>query len=172
MIGVDAVTTLVTIENAAVVAPCGTIAVAGTAAAAPLLDSATDTPPAGAAAVNVTVPCDDDPPVTLAGLTEIEDSVGAGGGGESGLAVSVTVPCVVVPFHSAVSVAVVVAATAVVGSENDIETLPALMNTDAGGVADAESLDSATTAPPGGAWPVNTTIAVAVALPVSVDGEI
>ena len=46
------------------------------------------------------------------------------------------------------------------------------MNTDAGGVAAAESLDSVTAAPPGGAWPVNMTIAVAVAPPGSVEGEI
>jgi hypothetical protein len=46
-----------------------------------------------------------------------------------------------------------------------------LTNTDAGGCTDGELLDSVTVAPPGGACPVNITIAVGVAPPLMVDGE-
>ena len=38
-----------------------------------LLDSETDIPPAGAAALSVTVPVADVPPVTLVGLTETDE---------------------------------------------------------------------------------------------------
>jgi hypothetical protein len=73
--GVDAVTLLVEIANVAPVAPCATATLAGTLAAAPLLASDTDVPPAGAAPLNVTVPCDDEPPVTVAGLTDIAETL-------------------------------------------------------------------------------------------------
>jgi hypothetical protein len=39
-----------------------------------LLESETDAPPVGAAALKVTVPVDDVPAVTLVGLTETEES--------------------------------------------------------------------------------------------------
>jgi len=54
----------------AVVAPAGTVTVAGTWAAAELLDvNATAAPPAGAGLSRVTVPVEDAPPGTVAGLT-------------------------------------------------------------------------------------------------------
>jgi len=80
--GVDVVTALVATEKLALVAPAATVTLDGTLAAALLLDSATDMPPAGAALVSVTVPEDDVPPVTLVGFTdtaEIEVDAGASG---------------------------------------------------------------------------------------------
>lgn len=74
--GVDAVTLLVAIANVALDAPCATVTLAGTVAAAVLLESDTDMPPAGAAALSVTVPCDAVPPVTVDGLTDTADTVG------------------------------------------------------------------------------------------------
>jgi len=72
--GVDAETALVVIAKMALVAPCATVTLAGTAAALLLSASVTAKPPEGAAAVNVTVPCDGLPPTTDVGLTEIADN--------------------------------------------------------------------------------------------------
>ncbi len=63
----------------ALVAPAGTVTLAGTVATAVLLlDRVTTAPPAGAAALSVTVPCEELPPVTLAGFSVSEDRVTAG----------------------------------------------------------------------------------------------
>ena len=68
-------TALVVTVNVAVVAPAATVTLAGTCAAVVLLlDSATLAPPVGAAPLSVTVPVDEAPPVTLAGLRETEES--------------------------------------------------------------------------------------------------
>jgi hypothetical protein len=72
--GVDVVTALVEIANVALVAPCATDTLAGTVAAVLLLESDTPNPPAGAAAVSVTVPCAPLPPTTLVGLTDTAES--------------------------------------------------------------------------------------------------
>jgi hypothetical protein len=65
----DAATGLVEIVNAALVAPAGTVTLAGTVATVGLLlESATITPLAGAAVFRVTVPIEAAPPVTLVGL--------------------------------------------------------------------------------------------------------
>jgi hypothetical protein len=65
----------------AVMAPAGTVTLAGTVAAAVLLlDSVTGAPPAGAGPLSVTVPVEELPPVTLAGLRLSEESVGGAGG--------------------------------------------------------------------------------------------
>ena len=64
--------------NVALVAPAATVTFAGTVAAAVLLlPSVTTAPPAGAALLNVTVPVEEAPPVTAAGLTDTEETVGA-----------------------------------------------------------------------------------------------
>src|SRR5262249_21715173 len=52
--------------------PCNTVTLAGTVAAALLLDRVTSAPPAGAALERVTVPVDCVPPVTLVGLTDTD----------------------------------------------------------------------------------------------------
>ena len=65
--------------NVALVAPAATVTLAGTVAAAVLLlPSVTTAPPAGAALLNVTVPVEGAPPVTLAGLKLTELSAAAG----------------------------------------------------------------------------------------------
>ena len=67
---------MVVIVNVALVAPAGTVTLAGTVAALELSESDTAAPPAGAAALNDTVPIDELPPTTELGLTETDDSVG------------------------------------------------------------------------------------------------
>jgi hypothetical protein len=57
------------------VLPASTVTVGGTATAALSLDSETEAPPAGAALVNVTVPVDELPPTTLAGLSDTDAGV-------------------------------------------------------------------------------------------------
>jgi hypothetical protein len=103
-------------------------------------------------------------PTVDVGLSEIAAGATAGR--------RVTCADALAPFHAAVTVAVVVVATLLVWSGNDTEKLPASTNTDAGGVTAAESLDSATIAPPGGASPDSITIAPGCAPPVIDDGEI
>ena len=86
---VEAVTDVVVMEKVALVAPAATVTLAGTVATAVLaLLRPTTAPPAGAPAVNVTVPCDELPPTTEVGVTLTEDKlVGGGGGGAPACAV-------------------------------------------------------------------------------------
>ena len=53
--------------------PAAIVTWSGTNATVPVVHSSTTMPPAGAAAFSVTVPVDDTPVVTLAGLTETEE---------------------------------------------------------------------------------------------------
>jgi hypothetical protein len=71
--GVDAVTALVVTVNVALVAPAATATLVGTAAAEALLERLTTAPPLGAAAVRVTEPVEEAPPLTLVGLSISED---------------------------------------------------------------------------------------------------
>jgi len=74
--GVDAVTVLVLTVKVALLAPAATVTLAGTVAAAVLsLIRETAAPPVGAGPLNVTVPVDCAPPVTLIGLSAIAESV-------------------------------------------------------------------------------------------------
>src|SRR5207245_7706789 len=74
---VDAATALVVIVNVTLVAPTGTVTLAGTVAAELLLDSATCAPPAGAGPSSVTVPVEllvaVLPLVTVVGVTSSEE---------------------------------------------------------------------------------------------------
>ena len=70
---VDADTELVVIVKLALVAPAGTVTLAGVAAAVLLSESATTAPPDGAAPVSVTVPCEEPPPTIEDGLTLTAD---------------------------------------------------------------------------------------------------
>ena len=71
----DALTPLVVTVNVPVVAPAATVAVAGTVAAALLLDNVT-VAAAAAAPLSVTVPVDEVPPVTVAGFKATEARAG------------------------------------------------------------------------------------------------
>jgi hypothetical protein len=74
---VEDATGVVPMLKLAVVAPCGTVTNGGTVAEALLLDKFTTTLLA-AARVNVSVPVDEFPPITLVGLTVIEESAAGG----------------------------------------------------------------------------------------------
>ena len=81
MTGVEAVTLLVVTVKVALLAPAATVTLAGTVAAAVLsLIRETAAPPLGAGPLNVTAPVEGNPPVTLAGLSAIEESVTEPGG--------------------------------------------------------------------------------------------
>ena len=80
MTGVDVVTALVFTVNVALLAPAATVTVAGTVAVDVLLERETTAPPMGAGPLSVTVPVEGDPPVTLAGFSVSEESVGRGCG--------------------------------------------------------------------------------------------
>ena len=72
---------LVLTVNVALVAPAATVTLDGALATVVLLlESVTCAPPEGAAALRVTVPVEDPPPVTLVGL-RLSDARAAGGGG-------------------------------------------------------------------------------------------
>src|SRR5881394_2124922 len=77
--GVDVVTALVVTVNVALLAPAATVTLAGTVAVDVLL-RVTAAPPVGAGPLSVTVPVEGDPPVTLAGLSAIAESVAEPGG--------------------------------------------------------------------------------------------
>ena len=71
-------TGLVVTVNVAVVAPATTVTLAGTCAAGVLLrDRVTTAPPAGAGPLNVTVPVEEVPPITVLGLRLTELAVAA-----------------------------------------------------------------------------------------------
>ena len=77
-----AVTETVVTVNVAVVAPAGIETLAGTVVTAGLeLVNVTTAPPLGAALVNVAVPCEEFPPVTVVGFSVREERLAGGGGG-------------------------------------------------------------------------------------------
>jgi hypothetical protein len=63
-------TDVVETVKVALAPPAGTVTDAGTRAASELLDSATDTPPAGAGVDRVTPACEEPPPITEVGLRD------------------------------------------------------------------------------------------------------
>ncbi len=79
---VEAVTVLVFTVNVAVVAPAEMIELAGTVATLVLLlDSETVAPPYGAGPLSITVPVEEEPPLTVVGLSVTEDNVADPGPG-------------------------------------------------------------------------------------------
>jgi len=78
--GVDAVTVLVLTVNVPVEYPAMTVTLDGTVAADALLERFTTAPPLGAGPLKVTVPVEEDPPLTLVGLSASADSVPEPGG--------------------------------------------------------------------------------------------
>jgi len=157
----------VPIGNVWLVDPAGTVTLAGTVATPLVLESVTDAPPAGAAAVRVTVPVTPFPPTTLDGFTLTDDN-DAGAGADAGVTVIVVV--FVAPPNPAVIVASVFAETAEVEIVNVRLVEPAATVTLAGTVAAALLLDSVTSAPPLGAADVRVTVPVDALPPTSVDG--
>lgn len=69
-------TGVVVTVNVAEVEPAGTVTLVGVCALALLAESATVTPPLGAAPFRVAVPIDEFPPRTLVGLSVTEERVG------------------------------------------------------------------------------------------------
>lgn len=164
--GVDVVTAFVVIEKVALVAPCGTLTVAGTDAAALLLESVTANPLAGAVPLSVMVACDVAPPVTIAGLALRLCRVVGGGTG-----VTFRVAVFVMPLYVAVIVTGVLVATVDVAIGNVALNEPAGTVTLAGRLAtDALLLDSDTAAPTDGAPDVSVTVPVEPLPPTTLAG--
>ena len=134
--------------NVALLAPGGTVTLEGTLAAELLLVSATRAPPAGAAALSVTVPVEDcSPPTTVAGFKLSDATVGSGSGG-----FTVSVAVLVVPPYAALIVTAVDAVTALVLTVKLAVVAPAATVTLAGTrAAVVLLLESETAAPPDGA---------------------
>jgi hypothetical protein len=168
--GVDAGTARVAIEKVALVAPCATDTPAGTVATAVLLlDTDTAKPPAGAGDVSVTAPCDEAPPVTLAGFTATVESDAGGGGAGGGVTVSVALRAV--PPNAPLIVRDVDAVTDAVLTVNVALKAPAGTVTLAGTVAALVLLlDSVTTAPPEGAALVRLAVPCDVLPPATLAG--
>jgi hypothetical protein len=161
---VDDDTAFVDTTNPTVVVPAGTVTLAGTVATAVLLlDRVTTAPPAGAAALSVTVPVDVLPPGRLVGWTLNDVSVAAG----------VTVSCAdrVAPPLVPEIVTVVDDVTALVPTANVAVVVPAGTVTPPGTVTTAVlALDSVTTAPPAGAAALSVTVPVDVVPLVTLGG--
>jgi hypothetical protein len=167
--GVDTATDTVLTLKVALVAPAATVTLAGTvAAAALLLVSVTTAPPAGAALVSVTVPCDAVPPVTLAGLTASDDNEADGGGVDGDI---INTALRLTPPNPPPMVADVTAVTDTVLTVNVALVAPAATITLPGTVAALVLLlVSMTTAPPAGAAPVSVTVPCDAAPPVTLTG--
>ena len=164
----DAVTALVLTVNIALVAPAAIVTLAGTLAAAVLLlDSVTCAPPDGAGPLKVTVPVEEFPPVTLAGLIVKEVRVGRGGGA----GVTVSEADRVAPPKAPEILTVVDAATVLVLTVNIALVAPAATVTLAGTLAAAVLLlDRVTCAPPVGAGPLSVTVPVDEFPPITLVG--
>ena len=145
-----AVTDFVITVNVADAFPAATVTLPGTVATAVLeLVSVTTSPPVLAGPVRMTVPVEDEPPVTLVGDRLRPD-------GAAGFTVSPAVlftPPYVAVIVTAVEVVTVAAFTVKVAVEE-----PAATVTDAGTVAAVLVLASLTRIPPDGAGPVSGTV--------------
>jgi len=159
---VDLETPPVETVNVAVVAPPATVTVAGTMAMELEEAKATDVPPTGAEPVKVTVPVDDCPPVTAAGVS-VRLAIVAGT--MVRVADLVIVPCV------AVTVAVVVDATTDVVAVKVAVVAPAATVTVAGTVALVLLELRLMTAPPVPAGTASVTVPTDETPPVTEAGD-
>jgi len=160
---VDAATALVVTVNVTLVAPTGTVTLAGTVAAVLSLDSVTCAPPAGAGPSSVAVPVELLPPVTVVGFTPSEER-------RTGCGFTVRVAGRVTPLYKAEMVTGVDAATVLVVTVNVVLVAPAGTVTLPGTVAAVLLLDRVTDAPPAGAGPFSVTVPVEFPPPVTVVG--
>ena len=145
-------TTVVFTTNVAVVFPPLTVTFAGTSALEEVLDNVTAIPDVGAAPLSVTVPVDGEPPVTVAGLTDMESKI-------AGLTVKVELADVT-PNLPVTGTCFSEATPNVLTTKVAVEE-PAGIVTDPGTDATvAALLESRTTVPPFGAIPVRVTIPV------------
>ena len=158
MTAVLSATALVPMLKVALVAPAGTVTVAGMEAAPLLSESATCAPPAGAGAVRVTVPEAPVPPVTLVGLTLTAETAGGN---------TVRVTLCVPPPEEAVMLTLVDALTGLVATLNVALVAPPGTVTFGGTEAAPLVLESATCAPPAGAGPLRMTVPVTAVPPVT-----
>ena len=164
---VEVETALVRIAKVALVAPCATATLAGNVATAVLLlDSETESPPADAADVSVTVPCAEVPPVTLVGFTATaERAAGAGCGATVSAALRMAPP------KAPVMATGVEAVTGTVLTVNVPLVVPAATVMLAGTVAVLVLLlESVTIAPPEGAALVSVTVPCEALPPTTVVG--
>jgi hypothetical protein len=153
-IDADTVVAVVAVVTANVVevAPAATMTLAGVAAMAVFeLTSVTAKPPAGAAALIVTLPVDDVPPVTLVGVSEIAERAGG---------FTVRVAFLVTPPDAADTRTDTGALTAEVVTVNVAEVAPARTVTVFGTETTALAVESDTTAPPAGAAGARVTVPV------------
>ena len=163
---VAVVTDVVVTVKLALVDPAGTDTLVGVDTDVELSESATVAPPLGAAPLKVTVPCDELPPVTVDGLTATAVSVMPGG--------AVTINEVnAEPFPKvALRPTVVSAATMNVCTLKEARSDPAGTVIVAGMAATAVlELLSVTCAPPDGATPSSTTVAMEVSPPDTISGS-
>jgi hypothetical protein len=148
---VELLTAVVVIVNVALVLPLVTVTFAGTPAADELELKETAMPAPGAAPLNVTVPWDVFPPVTLVGFTLRETRVGRG--------LTVNVAVTVTPPETAEITVDVWLVTELVLTVNVAVVLPAgTVTLDGTPAADELALND-TTMPPLGAGPLNVTVA-------------
>jgi len=149
--GVEEETGDVFTVNVAVDAPAKMVMLDCTVAAALLLDSETTAPPPGAGELSVTVPWEELPPTTLAGLrTRVDSAAGTGS--------TVSEAVLVTPLYTAEIVAGVDEDTAEVLTLNVAVEAPPGTVTLPDTVAAALLLDRETTAPPEGAAKVSVTV--------------
>jgi len=156
-----AATAVVLIVKVAEDLPAGMVTVAGTVAAFEPLESFTTSPPEGAGPLSVAVPVEGVPPVTVAGLREIE--VNAGGS-------TVRVAFCVTPLRLPDTVATTCDATATVVALKVALVELARIATEAGTATVVRLLESLTTNPPVGAGALRLTVPVEGVPPATVFG--
>ena len=145
--------------------PAATVTLAGTVTVALLLDSETTVPPEGAFPLIVTVQLAVPGPVTVAGVQLRLVTCNCCVDGDT------IIPVVVVlPFSPAISVALTAVAVPPVEAMKVTKFCPAATVTLAGTVTFALLLDSETTIPPEGAFPLIVTVQLAVPGPVTLAG--
>ena len=154
--------TVVTVK-VPVVAPAAMDTVAGTFALESLLERATLAPPVGAELLSVTVPVEEEPPVTVVGLSVSVVRVGVG-------ALTVSVAVAFAPPKVAVITGLFVVATAVVVIVNEPVVAPAPTVIVPGTEALGSLLVREMLAPPVGAGPLSVTVPVEEFVPITLVG--